>query len=79
MYGDVKVKGGRICEYLGLDLDYKTPGLLTLSMTPHITKIIEEFLEEINGTATTQDPQTAMMLLTIRVISTDEDDWGKIK
>ena len=40
-------------EYLGMNLDYTSPGEVKISMIPYIDNILKDFSEEIVGTAVT--------------------------
>lgn len=51
IYGDIKVKRGKRCKCLGMDINYEKPGHVCISMRD-VENIIEEFPEEIgNATA----------------------------
>jgi len=51
IYGPCKVNRGRVHEYLGMDLDYRTPGVVRVSMIPFVKKILKEFPEELGAVA----------------------------
>ncbi len=46
-YTNLMVHWGKTHDYLGMDLDLTTPGVLTVSMTDYTNKIINEFPENI--------------------------------
>ena len=48
----MKVRGKKL-QYLGMDLDYATPGEAKISMIPYVENIIQNFPEEIMGTVAT--------------------------
>ncbi|KAL7461201.1 hypothetical protein ACHAXS_001624, partial [Conticribra weissflogii] len=49
LYGELKEKRGAVHDYLGITLDYSTPGVVRVSMVDYIKGIIENFPEEIEG------------------------------
>ena len=53
IYGDLKVQCGKQFKYLGMDVDYSTPGEVKISMIPCIGNILKDVPEEITGTAAT--------------------------
>ena len=44
---------GKVHEYLGMDLDFSSPKVLTIGMIKYIKKILKEFPEEIKSVAAT--------------------------
>lgn len=52
-YTSLTIHRGKLHDYLGMDYDYLTPGVLTLSMINYVNTIIDGFPELINGIATT--------------------------
>ena len=55
IYGNVRVTRGKVRDYLGMHLDYSDRGKVKTktSMVPFLKTVIEEFPEEITGSATT--------------------------
>ena len=51
--GTLKSSEEKKLEYLGMDLDYSTPGKVKFLMVPYIIQIIKDFPEEIAGKAAT--------------------------
>ena len=51
IYGDVKIQWGKKLDYLGMQLDYTTPGKVKISMVPYVQNIIKGFLEQFMSTA----------------------------
>ena len=51
--GKMVVSRGKIHWYLGMTLDYSTPGKVNIDMVDYDKKMIEDFLEEIVATAKT--------------------------
>ena len=51
--GDVKVKEGKVYEYLVMALDYSITRQVQISMTPYIQNVIDAFPEPITTTAFT--------------------------
>ena len=48
--GRVKTHRGKVFDYLGMDLDYGSePGALIVSMIKYLTKVLEEWPEELRG------------------------------
>ena len=48
--GRVKTHCGKIFDYLGMYLDYgSSPGVLIVSMIKYLTKVLEEWPEELRG------------------------------
>jgi hypothetical protein len=45
------VRRGKVHDYLGMILDFSTPGKLVVSMEPYIRSMIEEMPEDMTGTA----------------------------
>ena len=46
----VKTHQGKVFDYLGMDLDYGlSPGVLIVSIIKYLTKVLEEWLEELRG------------------------------
>ena len=44
MYGeDLTVHQGKVHDYLGMDLDYSTPGEVRVLMIKYMSRILEEF------------------------------------
>ena len=42
---------GKVHEYLGMDIDWATvPGIMIVSMSKYLSKVLEEFPEIIKGT-----------------------------
>ncbi|KAL7464347.1 hypothetical protein ACHAXS_004676 [Conticribra weissflogii] len=52
-YTGLTINRGKRHDYLGMDLDYTTPGVLTVSMEKYTKKIIDEFPELITTPAAT--------------------------
>ncbi len=70
-YTNLTVHHGKIHDYLGIDLDFTTAGVLKVSMIYYTHKIMNEFPEEIFSPAATpaaahlfrvQEPKTAMLI-----------------
>lgn len=60
MYGDpkigeVKAHRGKVHEYLGMTLDYRTPGKVKIDMTSYVKSMIKEFPEDL-GDETVSSP-----------------------
>ena len=54
IYGDkMTVVRGKKHRYLGMDLDYSTPGVCQITMVKYIEEILEDFPEEITKSART--------------------------
>ena len=52
IYGEkLTVKRGKLHDYLGMDLDYSTPGKLRISMIKYLDKVMDDFPEDIGGGA----------------------------
>ena len=52
IYGPkMTVSRGKVHDYLGMDLDYSTAGSVKISMIKYLKNVIDEFPEEITGTA----------------------------
>lgn len=51
IYGPCKVDRGKVHEYLGMNLDYRTPGVVRISMIPYVEKIIRNFPEDLGAIA----------------------------
>jgi hypothetical protein len=54
VYGDpkvnvVKVTRGKWHDYLGMMLDYSTPGQVKIDMSDYIKAMVDEFPEELPG------------------------------
>ena len=49
IYGPLSVERGREHTYLGIDLDYRVAGEVTVSMIPYLQEIVDEFPEELTG------------------------------
>jgi len=47
--GEVKAKRGTKHNYLGMTLDYKTPGILKIDMTEYVKSMIEECPHKVQG------------------------------
>jgi hypothetical protein len=45
------IRHGKIHDYLGMQLDFSTPGKLVISMVPYIQSMIDEMPENMIGTA----------------------------
>ena len=43
------VKRGKLYDYLGMDLDYSTPGKLRISMIKYLDKVLGDFSKELGG------------------------------
>jgi hypothetical protein len=54
------VRRGKVHDYLGMILDFSTPGKLVVSMEPYIRSMIEEMPEDMTGTAV--NPAAAHLL-----------------
>ncbi len=52
-FGKLSVTRGKVHDYLGMTLDYKSPGEVKIVMTHYIDDIINEHPEEINGKVST--------------------------
>ncbi len=52
-YSNLTVHKGKIHDYLGMDLDYSTPGVLSVSMVKYTKAIINSFPENITTPAAT--------------------------
>jgi hypothetical protein len=53
-YGDkITVNRGNVHDYLGMDMDYSTDGVVRLSMVKHLEKIFTDFPEEIGRASST--------------------------
>jgi len=52
-YGSCSVNRGKVHEYLGIDLDFRTPGVVRMSMIPYIQKILDQFPEDLGASAPT--------------------------
>ncbi len=52
-YKGLTIHRGKTHDYLGMDLDYSTPGVLTVSMTKYTKTIIDELPEPIMANAAT--------------------------
>ncbi len=52
-YNSLTVHHGKTHDYLGMDFDYSTPGVLTVSMAKYVNTVIDGFPELITGTAVT--------------------------
>ena len=56
IYGPgINISGGKIHDYLGMDLDYSSRGKVKNSMIKYLDKIIVSFPEEITSTAESPD------------------------
>ena len=44
---------GKLHDYLGMDLDYSTPGKLKISMIKYLGMVLKDFPEDIGGAART--------------------------
>jgi hypothetical protein len=53
IYGEITVCRGKKHTYLGMQLDYSTPGECHISMIPYTDEVIKDFPEEIIGKAAT--------------------------
>ena len=54
LYGNrITVNRGKVHDYLGMDLDYSTPGQLKVSMIKYLKKIFVSFPEKITSSAAT--------------------------
>ena len=53
LIGAVKVNRGKVHDYLGMKLDFSTPGEVKLDMKEYVKSMIEFFPEERKNTATT--------------------------
>ena len=51
--GEVRVSCGKIHQYLGMELTYCENGTVKVGMTDYIKNMVDEFQEEIKGTAAT--------------------------
>jgi len=47
--GEVKAKRGTKHNYLGMTLDYTSPGVLKIDMTEYVKSMIEEFPQKVQG------------------------------
>jgi len=47
------VTRGKMHEYLGMTLDYSTPGKVRISMTDYITSMLDELPDDMDGVAAT--------------------------
>jgi len=47
--GEVKAKRGAKHNYLGMTLDYTTPGVLKIDMTEYVKSMVEEFPQKVQG------------------------------
>jgi len=45
----VKAKRGTKDNYLGMTLDYTTPGILKIDMTEYVKSMVEEFPQQVQG------------------------------
>ena len=52
-YGKMRVSRGKRHDYLGMVLDYSTPGEVQVSMSKYLEGVLSDFPEEISGSATT--------------------------
>ena len=50
--GELNVVRGKRHEYLGIDLDFSTPGKVIISMQQYIERILDELPADMKGTAT---------------------------
>ena len=53
IYGKMNVTRGPKHEYLGIDVDYSTTGVVKLLMVPYMEKILNEFPEELGKSTAT--------------------------
>ena len=54
IYGEnMPVIGGKNHNYVGMDLDYSSPGEVVVSIDSYITEVIDEFPEEMMKTIKT--------------------------
>jgi len=53
IYGTITVSRGERHDFLGMDLDYSTPGKLAVSMVPYLNNILREFPEGLGESAAT--------------------------
>ena len=51
--GKVKVTRGKIHDFLGMTLDFTTPGKVKINMIEYVKKMVEDFPEQDDTTATT--------------------------
>ena len=49
IHGPLLVERGRQHTYLGIDLDYRVEGEVTVSMVPYMQEIVDEFPEDLSG------------------------------
>ena len=49
--GPLTINRGKVHEYLGMRLDFSTPGKLIISMEPYIRSMIDEMPDNMTGTA----------------------------
>ncbi len=56
LYGNLREQRGKVHDYLGITLDYNTPGVVRVSMVEYIKGLIRDFPEEINGEVTSPAP-----------------------
>ena len=53
IYGPISSVTGKVHTYLGIDMDFTTPGEVKLSMVDYLKEVIEDFPEPITGSANT--------------------------
>jgi len=51
--GPMKISSGKVLQYLGITIDYKTSGKVRISMNNYVKKIIDEIPAEMIGTKLT--------------------------
>lgn len=56
LYGELKERRGGLHDYLGITLDYNTPGVVRISMVDYTKGIIDSFPEEISGEVASPAP-----------------------
>ena len=53
---EMKISRGKIHEYLGMTLDFSSPGELKVTMIPYVKEIVEQFSQHDPGESTTKTP-----------------------
>ena len=49
IYGPISIERGNKLTYLGMDLDFLSPGELGVSMIPYLQEVVDEFPEDIQS------------------------------
>ena len=53
IYGNLSITRGKLHTYLGMDMDFRAPGEVAISMIPYMQEIVDEFPDDIGTPANT--------------------------